>query len=143
MYVKEVLKRFSMKNFKRRLLPLKHGIHLSKKMCPDTLEEIQRMSKIPYALAIGSLMHVMLCTRPDIALAVSVTSRYQANPDEEHWIAFKNILKYLRTKDLMLVFGGGLELKVEKYTDSDFMTDVDNKNSTSECIYLCNGGVVS
>ena len=76
LYIEEVLKRFSMENSKRGLLPLRHGINLSKKMCPNTPEEIQRMSKIPYASAIGSLMYVMLCTRPDIALAVSVMSRY-------------------------------------------------------------------
>ena len=120
-----------MKNSKRGLLPLGHGIHLFKKMCPDTPKEIQHMSKIPYVLAIGSLMYAMLCTHPDIALVVSVTSRYQANTDEEYWIAVKNILKYLRTKDLMLDFGGGSELKVKGYIDSDFMVDVDDRKSIS------------
>ncbi len=116
MYIEEVLKRFSMENSKRGLLPLRHGIHLFKKMCPNTSEEIQRMSKIPYASTIGSLMYAMLCTRPDIALAVSLTSRYQSNPGEEHWTAMKNILKYLRrTKDLFLIFGGSSELKVKGY----------------------------
>ena len=43
---------------------------------------------------------------------MSVTSRYQVNPDEEYWIAVKNIFKYLRRiKDFMLVFGGGSKLK--------------------------------
>ena len=52
--------------------------------------------------------------RPDIALVVSVTSRYQSNPDEEHWIAMKNIFKYLRrTKNLFLIFGGDSELRFE------------------------------
>ena len=83
-YIEEVLKRFSMKNSKRGLIPFRHNIHLSKKMCPSTSEEIKYMSKIPYALAIGSLMYAMLCTRPDIAHAMSVTSRYQSNPDKEH-----------------------------------------------------------
>ena len=83
MYI-EVLKRFSIKNSKMDLLSLRHGIHLSKKMCPDTLEEIQRMSKIPYASAIGSLMYAMLCTCLDLALVMSVTSKYQANLREEH-----------------------------------------------------------
>ena len=83
-YIKEVLKRFNMKNFKRDLLSLRHDIHLSKKMCPDTPEEIQCISKIAYSLAIRSLMYVMLCIRLDIALAVSVTSRYQANLGEEY-----------------------------------------------------------
>ena len=72
----EVLKRFSMKDSKRDLLPLRHGIHLSKMMCPDMPEEIQHMSKIPYALIIGSFMYAMLYTRSDVALTVSVMSRY-------------------------------------------------------------------
>ena len=75
---------------------------------------------------------------------MSVTSRYQSNPDEEHWIAVKNILKYLRrTKDLFLIFGGGSELRVEGYTDSDFMSDPDDRKSTSGYMFICNGGTVS
>ena len=143
MYIEEVLKRFSMKNSKRGLVPFRHGIHLSKKMCPSTPEEIERMSKIPYASAIGSLMYAMLCTRPDIAHAVSVTSRYQSNSDEEHWTSVKCILKYLRrTKDMFLVFGNG-ELQIQKFTDSDFMSDIDDRKSTSESLFICNGGAVS
>ena len=81
MYIEKMLKRFRMENFKRRLLSLRHGIYLSKKMYPDTPEEIQRMSKILYVSAIESLMYVMLCTRSDITFAVSVMSIYQSNPD--------------------------------------------------------------
>ena len=43
----------------------------------------------------------------------------------------------------MLVFGRGLELKVEGYIDLDFMANVDDKKFTSGCIFLCNDGVVS
>ena len=119
MYIEKVLKRFSMENSKRGLVPFRHGIHLSKKMCPSTPEKIERMSKIPYASAIGSLMYAMLCTRPDIAHVVSVMRRYQSNLDEEHWTSMKCILKYLRrTKDMLLVFGNG-DLQVQGYTDLD------------------------
>ena len=143
MYIEEVLKRFSMENSKRGLIPFRHGIHLSKKICPSTPEEIERMSKIPYASAMGSLMYAMLCTRSDIAHAVSVTSRYQSNPGEEHWTFVKCILKYLRrTKDMMWVFGNG-ELLVQGYTDSDFMSDIDDRKSTSGSLFMCNGGTVS
>ena len=62
MYIEEVLKSFSMKNSKRDLLSLRHGIHLSKRMYPDIPEEIQCMNKISSALAIESLMYVILCT---------------------------------------------------------------------------------
>ena len=142
-YIDKVLKRFSMENSKRGLIPMSQGIHLSKKHSPNTSEERERMSRIPYASAIGSIMYAMLCTRPDVAHALSVTSRYQADPGEEHWKAVKNILKYLRrTKDMFLVYGEG-ELKLEGFTDSSFQSDVDDSKSNSRFVFLLNGGAVS
>ena len=73
-----------MKNSKRGVLPPRHGISLSKMMCPTTSEEVQRMSRIPYASATGSLTYAMLCIRPNIALTMSVMSRYQLNPNKKH-----------------------------------------------------------
>ena len=57
---------------------------------------------------IGLIMYAMLCTRPDVSYALSVTSRYQSDPSMGHWVAFKNILKYLRrTKEIFLIKGDG------------------------------------
>jgi hypothetical protein len=53
-------------------------------MCPKTQEEIEYMSRVPYSSAVGSLMYAMVCTRPDIAHAVGVVSRYMNNPGKEH-----------------------------------------------------------
>ena len=98
-------------------------MHLSKDMSPKTQIERECMDRISYALAIGSIMYAMLCTRSDVSYALSITSRYQANPDEKHWMAVKNILKYLkRTKDMFLIYGG-LELIVQGYTYSSFQFD--------------------
>ncbi|GJZ99079.1 retrotransposon protein, putative, ty1-copia subclass [Tanacetum coccineum] len=70
-------------------------------------DEIQRMQNIPYALADGSIMYVVRCTRLDVAFAQNITSRFQQNPSDLYWTAVKNILKYLRnTKDMFLVYGG-------------------------------------
>ena len=89
-------------------------------------------------------MCIILCTRPDIVLIVSGTSKYQSNIGEEHWIAVKNILKYLRkTKDLFLIFEGDSELRVEGYTNSDFISDPSDRKSTSGYVFVCNGGTVS
>ena len=67
----------------------------------------------------------MLCTRLDVSYALSITSQFQANPGECHWIAMKTILKYLRmAKDMFLVYGG-IELKVEGYCDASFQSDRD------------------
>ncbi|KAK8975285.1 hypothetical protein V6N11_046782 [Hibiscus sabdariffa] len=143
-YIDKVLKRFSMEESKRGFLPMRHGISLSKEMCPSTPEERERMSQIPYASAIGSIMYAMICTRPDLSHALSMTSRYQANPGEGHWTAVKNILKYLRrTKDVFVVYGGEEELRIKGYTDASFQTDKDDSRSQSGFVFCLNGGAVS
>ncbi|KAK8685910.1 hypothetical protein V6N13_124942 [Hibiscus sabdariffa] len=75
-YIDKVLKRFNMEASKKGFLPMTHGISLSKEMCPSTSQESERMSQIPYASAIGSIMYAMICTRPDLSYALSMTSRY-------------------------------------------------------------------
>jgi len=47
------------------------------------------MSELPYASVMDSLMYAMVCTRPDIAQAMRVVSRYMSNPGKEHWRAVK------------------------------------------------------
>ena len=73
-YVDKILERYNFENCKAVNVPFRYGIHLSKKMAPQTEEEKVRMSNLPYASAIGSIMYAMLCTRPDISFGVSVTS---------------------------------------------------------------------
>ena len=144
-YIDKVLKRFSMQDSKRGYLPMSHGITLSKSQCPNTRDEREWMSKIPYASVIGSIMYAMLCTRPDVSYALNITSRYQSNPGESHWIVVKNILKYLRrSKDMLLVYGG-LEddLVVNGYTDASFQSDKDDFRSQSGYVFCLNGGAVS
>ncbi|KAG8478249.1 hypothetical protein CXB51_028152 [Gossypium anomalum] len=143
-YIDKVLKRFNMEESKRGFLPMRHGISLSKEMCPSTPQERERMSKIPYASAIGSIMYAMLCTSPDVSYALSMMSRYQVAPSEGHWTTVKNILKYLRkTKDTFLIYRGEEELSVKGYTDASFQTDKDDSRSQSGFVFCLNGGAVS
>ena len=90
-------------------------------------------------------MYVILCTRSDASCTLSLTSRYQSDPGEAHWMAVKNILKYLRrTKDAFLVYGGfENELVVNGYTDASFQYDKDNYISQSRYVFCWNEGVVS
>jgi hypothetical protein len=142
-YIGKVLERFNMQDSKRGFLPMSHGLSLSESQCPRTREQRDRMSGIPYASAIGSIMYAMLCTRPDVSYALSMTSRFQKDPGEDHWTAVKNILKYLRrTKDLILVYGGQEHLAVTGYCDASFQTDRDDSRSQTGYVYLLNGGVV-
>ncbi|KAL0283212.1 UNVERIFIED_CONTAM: Retrovirus-related Pol polyprotein from transposon TNT 1-94 [Sesamum angustifolium] len=95
------------------------------------------------AEAVGSIQYVVQCTRPDVAYALSVTSRYQACAGEAHWTAVKTILKYLRrTKDVFFVYGG-VELILEGSTDASFLSDDNDAKSQSGFVFKLNGGVVA
>nr|GEV84192.1 hypothetical protein [Tanacetum cinerariifolium] len=94
---------------------------------------------------LGSIMYAVRCTRPDVAIAQNVTTRFQQNPVDLHWTTVKNILKYLRnTKDMFLVYGGDLkrELMVSCYTDTGYMTDADDLKSQTGYVFVLNGGAV-
>ncbi|KAK8548051.1 hypothetical protein V6N12_060978 [Hibiscus sabdariffa] len=107
-----------MEESKRGFLPMRHGISLSKEICPSTPQEREQMSQIPYASAIRSIMYAMICTRPDLSYSLSMTSRYQENPGEE-------------------------ELGIKGYTDASFQTDKDDSRSQSNFIFCLNGVAMS
>jgi hypothetical protein len=135
-YIDKVLRRFDMHDSKKGFIPMSSGINLSKTQSPSTNEERDRMCDIPYASEIGSIMYVMLCTRPDVLYALSSTRRYQSNPGKDHCIVVKNILMYLgRTKDTFLIYGGQEELSIIGYTDASFQTDHDHFKSQSGYLF--------
>ena len=101
------------------------------------------MEKIPYASAVGSLMYAMIATRPDIAFAVGVVSRYMSNLGKKHWEAVKGILRYLKATKNMRICYGSQELTVKGFTDSDYAGDLDNRRSTSGYVFTLAGGAVS
>nr|GEU35870.1 hypothetical protein [Tanacetum cinerariifolium] len=104
------------------------------------------MSKVPYANVVGSLMYMMVCTRPNIAYAVSVVSRYLANPGKNHWEAVKWILKYLRgTINVGLVYGTnrGNHVDVTSFVNSNYAKDPNKGRSISGYAFLVHGYVVS
>nr|GEV14683.1 zinc finger, CCHC-type [Tanacetum cinerariifolium] len=114
-YIEKILKRYCMENFKRGSIRMKEKLKLSKSQGASTPAELKRMQNVPYASAVGFIMFVVRCTRPDVAFAQIVTSRFQQNQGDLHWTTVKNILKYLRnTKNMFLVYKGDLkrELRV-------------------------------
>ena len=122
----KILKKFKMDQAKKGFFPVLQGVKLSQTQCPTTAEDREKMKDVPYA-TIGSIMYAMLCTRPDVCLAISLAGRYQSNPGVDHWTAVKNSLKYLkRTKDMFLVYGGDKELVVKGYVDANFDTNLDD-----------------
>ena len=94
-YIRKVVEKFNMQDANPVSTPLANHFKLSGSQCPKNEKEIKDMSKVPYASAVGCLMYAMVCTRPDLAHAVSTISKYMANPGREHWNAVKWIFRYL------------------------------------------------
>ena len=88
-YLKKVLTIFGMTDSKSVQTPLASHFRFNSSQCPSTDEENEEVMSVPYANAVGCLMYAMVLTRPDIAHAVSVISRYMASPGMEHWKAVK------------------------------------------------------
>lgn len=143
-YTQKILSRFGMSNAKPLDTPCASNIHLSVAFAPKSVEEKEYMSQVPYASAVGSLMYAMVCTRPDLAHAVSVISRFMSQPGKEHWQAVKRIFRYLRgTSDISLVYGGDTQCLVTGYFDSDYAGDVDSRRSMTGYVFTLGGSVMS
>ncbi|GJS95371.1 hypothetical protein Tco_0802339 [Tanacetum coccineum] len=112
---------------------MQEKLKLSKSQGASTRAELQRMQNIPYASAVGSIMYAVRCTRPDVAFAQNMTSRFQQNPGDLHLTTVKNILKYLcNTKDMFLVYGGDAKRELRVFVLNG--GDVDWK-STKQSIF--------
>jgi len=88
-----------------------------------------------YKSAIGMLIFLAKCTRPDIAYAVNKAARYSEHPTISDWNKVVNILKYLNSnKNYKITYDGKGDIIA--YTDSDFAGDINDRKSTSGNIVL-------
>ena len=143
-YVQKVLERFNMADAKQVSTPLAGHFRLSTAQSPESAEEIQDMSKVPYASAVGCLMYAMVCTRPDLAHAVSTVSKYMGNPGREHWKAVKWIFRYLKgTSKHGLMFARQKDqASVVGFVDADYAGGLDDRRSTTGYVFTLAGGPI-
>ncbi|KAM6597770.1 hypothetical protein CsatA_008294 [Cannabis sativa] len=109
------------------------------------MTEKEEMEEIPYAMALGCLVYVMVSTRPDIAHALSIFSRFMSNPGINHWRALKWLLRYLRgTSDIGLTYKRVSEkVTLKGYIDVDYASSKDTRRSTTSYVFQTNGDCIS
>ena len=100
-----------------------------------------------YRRIVGSLMYLMIATRPDLANSVGIVSRYLSNPSEEHLTAAKRILRYVEgTKDYALTLGNAddqASFDIYGYADADWGTDPETRKSTTGYVFFAGRGAIS
>ena len=142
-YITDKLKEFGFNDCSPTTTPMDPGLVLQKTQLSD--QDKEYMSKIPYLQAIGSLIYLSQCTRPDIAYAVGTLAKFNSNPAPIHWKAVKHLFKYLQgTKDYDLVYkpDGEQELFIT-YSDSNHGACKDTGRSTGGYVVKIGTGAVS
>ncbi|XP_058742253.1 secreted RxLR effector protein 161-like [Vicia villosa] len=101
------------------------------------------VAQLEYTSAIGCLMYLMQCTRPEIIFAVSKMSRFTSNPNDEHWKAITTIFGYLlKTKNLGFHYGK-FPVILEGYTDASWISSVGDYKSTTGWIFTLAESTIS
>lgn len=136
--IRKVINHFNMNECKISKIPVQPKLDLAK-------GEMNSYCNVPYKELLGSLMYIMLGSRPDICFAVSYFGRFQNCFNDIHWKYLKNVLRYLKlTEDFGLVYQkfSDFDVVVNAFVDSDFANDINDRKSMSGFIIRINNNVV-
>lgn len=143
-YARDVISRFNMEGCKSVSTPLDIGCHLDNTQQPVTDAERAEMVDVPYRSAIGSLMYLATCTRPDIAAAVSELSKFSQNPGSAHWEGVKRVLRYVSgTISDGLMYRRGAQVEVWGYSDAGHAGDKETSRGRTGYVFLSAGAAIS
>jgi hypothetical protein len=141
-YITKIVARFHEENSSPPKTPMEEKNDLVSST--ETATDTQRKE---YQSIVGSLMFAMVGTRPDIAYAISVLSRFAANPSKDHISAARRVLRYLNgSLDRGINYGNSVfdndltHLGITCYTDADWGGCLETRRSTSGYVCMINGG---
>jgi hypothetical protein len=136
-YLKEMLNKFGMEDCKLVGTPMITGCKISKN------DESKIIHQTKYRSMIGGLQY-LTHTRLDIANAIGVVARFQADPKETHLAVVKRIFRYLKdTMEYGLWYDRSNVFTLQAYTDADWAGDTDDRKSTSGGAFFLGGRLVS
>ena len=134
-YLQTVLQRCGMQNAKSATTPLPAGY------VPTPSTEVanpERRSR--FQTVIGSLLYLMLGTRPDIAYAVTKLAQYAANPSKDHLDKALYICRYLvGTQSYRMVYDSASGQGISACTDSDWALDHTRRSQSGFFVKLAKG----
>jgi len=99
--------------------------------------------QLRYSQMIGSLMYLGSATRPDISFVVSKLSRFISNPGTDHWHALERVMRYLVGTMSYGIHYSGHPAVLERYNDSNWISDADDLYATSGYVFTLGGGAIS
>ena len=118
-----MLEKFALTSAKPVSMPMDPGTKFSNEQCLLTPTQLAKIHGVLYAEAIGSVLWLVMISRPDCAFTVSTLAQFVQNPTQAHWEAVKRIMVYLGTTCVLwLTFGGKQTTKsiMRGYCDADW-----------------------
>ena len=145
-YIKKILKRFNMDKTHPLSSPMVvRSLDVKKDLfrpCEKGKELLG--AEVPYLSAIGALMYLANCTRPDIAFSVNLLTMYSSTPTRRHWNSIKHILRYLSgTTAVGLFYSNKSKEKLLGYADAGYLSDPHKARSQTGYVFNYNGTAVS
>ena len=138
-YLETVLQRCGMQNSKSAAMPLPAGYVSTPSVGAPNLEIRSRFQTV-----IGSLLYLMLGTRPDIAFAVTKLAQHAANLSKEHLERALYICRYLvGTSKYRLTYNGSSSEGISACTDSDWASDNSTRRSQTGYFIKLAKGLIS
>uniref|UniRef100_A0A2N9G6F8 Reverse transcriptase Ty1/copia-type domain-containing protein n=1 Tax=Fagus sylvatica TaxID=28930 RepID=A0A2N9G6F8_FAGSY len=111
---------------------------------PQEVGEETLGPEVPYLSAIGALMYLANCTRPDIAFSVNLLARYSSAPTLRHWNGVKHVLRYLRgTTDMGLFYPNKSNPQLIGYADAGYLSDPHKGRSQTGYLFTCGNTAIS
>ena len=150
-YIKDMVDTFGLRDAKICDTPMEGGTVDHENMLYDEKDETQRewLRRNPslYRRGVGTLMFLMVATRPELAFSVSTVSRYLDRHSPTAWKVVKRIMRYLKgTPNYGLILGaseGQDDMTLKAYFDADWAGDLETRKSTSGYIILLNDSAIS
>ena len=108
-------------------------------------EKGQPESGFPYAEMVGSLMYAMVCTRPDIAMAMSVVDRYTHKPTAGSVQILKHLFRYVTCNSYSLQFHpctNTERMVLTGWADASYCNQTNSKSTSGYCFKL-GGSLIS
>lgn len=137
-YTKKLLKRFNMDNCSVLSVPIDPSIvNLN-----HTVNNAH--CNKPYRELIGSLMYLMLGSRPDLCFSINYFSRFQNCYSDQLWNYLKHVLRYLKgTIDYGLTYKKSNDnVNLIAYVDSDWGGDTKDRRSVSGYLFKMNDNII-
>ena len=138
-YLEKVLTRFQLTDAKAAITPLLTNWEPKANTGKASAAEITCYQSI-----IGSLLYIMISTRPNIAFAVTYLSQFSTNPTEDHYKAAQHICRYLvGTHDYKLIYTHEEDKGLVAYTNSDWAADKIWRHSITGYFFKLANGIIS